>query len=152
MSTSLSFAPCYHELTVPYASGIWMPTGHPNLACVVDERQRIEAEGFHVETRPEKLEHLLAPARAAAEEQLKRDRAQSAHELKQATVALVVALGVVLLLSYVFGTLAARWLYPTWFGTLSWLPATAVVFGVGVLVAVPVLFAIIRPFLRVETK
>lgn len=152
MSSSLSFAPRYHELTQPDAGAIWMPMYNPNRECVVQERQRIEAEGFQVETRAEKLEHLLTPARATAEEQLKRARTQSAHELKLAAVALVAALGTVLFLSYVFGTLAARWLYPTWFATLSWLPATAVVYGVGALGAVPTLLILLRPLLRVETR
>jgi hypothetical protein len=152
MSTSLSFAPRYHELTQPEAFAIWVPMYNPKRECVAQERQRIEAEGFQVETRAEKLEHLLAPARNSAGETLRRARAELVHEVKLAAVTVLVVLGVFFFLSYVFGTLAVRWFYPTWFATLSWLPATAMVYGVGALVAGPTLFVLARKVFRVETR
>jgi hypothetical protein len=152
MSTSLSFAPRYHELISVGAGAIWMPMYNPDRECVAEERQRIEAEGFQVETRAEKLEHLFTAARNSAGEKRKRARAELVHEVKLAAVTVLVVLGVFFFLSYVFGTLAARWFYPAWFATLSWLPATAMVYGVGALAAGPVLFVLGRTVLRVETR
>ena len=152
MSIPLSFTPRYHELTHPDASAIWTPMYNPNRECVAEERKRIEAEGFQVETRAEKLEHLFEPARNSAGEKLKRARAELVDGVKLAALALLVVLGAFFFLSYVFGTLAARWFYPTWFATLSWLPATAMVYGVGALAAGPALFVLGRKVLRVETR
>lgn len=131
MSTSLSFAPRYHELTSVGASSIWMPMYNPLRTCVTNERLQILAAGGLVEVRIDKLPVVVRRAVAKTKSRQRHARLAPVFE---PVLEVGFVLGTVSMLAHIGYLVGASLLMAydlVWFNGLNQLEAVAVSAAVG---------------------